>query len=344
MSKPDHCVHDVTNALGQSLPRDEDDPSVVTCAQESLQDKDGTYFAKDDQLIRCAVDQYGLAYPSDGSGNQVIDRPNSIQVTTNADGAIVITLLDPNGNPIGMWTETDAEVTVNPDGSWTIIDDSGDVINIPAPIAPVEGDLTFTFADGTGPIVVDNNAPDAVPFDENFTVNAAGQICLRSERDTDDDGHGQRAFENTGLFTGAAVDAIVGTTVVDLNASATNPSGNCEMCYEVYLRGGNVSMRLGVPLTDAWLAQTDLIINGSNLTGGFKPSLLIQPNSSGPLFRITWSSNTVTRECIVAPGGTITAQIILDFIPPVYTPDAQNLFNGQRFNIAMIGKSMPVPC
>lgn len=303
----------------------------------------GPFTETDAQVSGNAMDGWVII---DDSGDQIIiPAPSdfSWQITQDADGNVTFQQTF-NGVPVGppiVHAEDDAAFTANPDGSYTLIDDNGNTITIPA---PVPGDLTFTFGDGSGPIVVDNNAPDTVPFDSNFTVNAAGEICFRSVRDTETDGKGQRAFENTGLFTGPAVDAIAGTTVVDLSATATNPSADCDMCYEVYLRGGNISMRLGVPLTDAWLAQTELLIDGSSFTGGFKPSNLIQPNSSGPLFRITWSSNNVTRECIVAPGGTLTAQIILDFIPPVYTPDAQNLFNGQRFNIAMIGKSLPVPC
>lgn len=134
MSKIKRCLSDIKDALGASFPRDPDNPDTVICVQAALQDKDGTYFAKDDQLIRCAVDENGDPYPSDGNGNQIITRPNEWVITTNADGALVFNQYDANGTLIsGPFTETDAQVSGNATIGWTITDDSGDEIYIPPP-------------------------------------------------------------------------------------------------------------------------------------------------------------------------------------------------------------------
>jgi len=302
-------------------------------------------------------DQFGNAYGRDGDGNWIIPRPNTTQISQGPDGELVVTIVDPNGLVLVTYSETDAEITENVDGSLTIVDDSGDVFNVPAPAAgsliensagtlyptapngnqvidvpPAITPGTLVFFQDADQIPVDNVANDGLEFSECFDLSG-GIIDLADPISAVDQVLG---FQTLGAFSGAAVDAIVGTELINIGGSLTNNTDKT-MVYVVTWRSGNVSIRMGSPLTDHWLVQCRMEMNGSDVLGGLAPNNLIQPQTSGPFFRINFSSQTITRGVIVPPGGSFNATTTVDFLPAVYTPDAQNILNVQRYQISAFG-------
>lgn len=107
MAVDKRAICDVETADGQSLPRDPDDKSTVICVQAALKDKDGNYFQKDDELIRCAVDLAGVPFPTDGNGNQVIPPAGDTSANT------FVTFVADAETGVATFTSADGEAEVD---------------------------------------------------------------------------------------------------------------------------------------------------------------------------------------------------------------------------------------